>query len=116
MVNIALVLALVEKPTKTWEWRNMLLMLTNVTSNPMEKGMTQQVQNQNLVSKLCNLLQWTNQTSNVKGVSRTDEGKSLIMTIAWSGKSKRSHTMWVFKIYLGCIHTKMCHACMCYYE
>ena len=35
---------------------------------------------------------------NVKGVSRTHEGKGSIMTIAWSGKSKRSHTMWVFKI------------------
>ena len=50
MVNIALVLALVEKPTTTWEWLNMLLMLMNVTRNPMEKGIRQQVQNQKLVS------------------------------------------------------------------
>ena len=92
-------LALVEKPTTTWTWLNMLLMLTNVTSNPMEKGIRQQVQNQKLVSKFCKLLQRTNQTSNVKGVSRTDEGKSLIMTIAWRGKNKRSHTMWVFEFY-----------------
>ena len=40
---------------------------------------------------------------NVKGVSRTHEGKSLIMTIAWSGKSKRSHTMWVFEFYTAFI-------------
>ena len=39
-----------------------------------------------------------NQTGNVKDVSRTHEGKNLIMTIAWSGKSKRFHTMWVSKI------------------
>ena len=45
MIIIALVLALVEKPTMTWAWMNMLLMLTNVTSNPMEKGMRQQVHN-----------------------------------------------------------------------
>ena len=51
------------------------------------------------VSKFCNLLQGANQTSNVKSVSRTHEGKSLIMTIARSGKRKRSHTMWVLKIY-----------------
>ena len=99
MVVIALMLALVEKPTTTWTWLNMLLMLTNVTSNPMEKGIRQQVQNQKLVSKFCNLLQRTNQTGNAKGVCRTHEGKSLIMTIAWSGKSKRSHTIWVFEIY-----------------
>ena len=40
---IALMLELVEKITTTWTWLNMLLMLTNVTSNPMEKGMKQQV-------------------------------------------------------------------------
>ena len=38
MIIIALVLALVEKPMTTWTWLNMLLMLTNVTSNPIEKG------------------------------------------------------------------------------
>ena len=80
MIVIALVLALVEKPTITWTWLNILLMLMNVTSNPMKKWIRQQVQNQKLVTKLCNLLQRTNQTSNVKGVSRTHEGKSLIMT------------------------------------
>ena len=96
MIIIALVLELVEKPTTTWTWLSMLLMLMHVTSNPMKKGIRKQVQNQNLLSKFCNLLQRTNQTGNVKGVSRTHEGKSLIMTIAWSGKSKRSHTMWVF--------------------
>ena len=99
MIIIALVLALVEKPMTTWTWLNMLLMLTNVTSNPMEKGIRQQVQNQKLVSEFCNLLQETNQTGNVKGVSRIHEGKGLIMTVAWSGKTKRSHTMWVFEIY-----------------
>ena len=65
---------------KTWTWMNMLLMLTNVTSNPLEEGMRQPVHNQKLVSKVCNPLQDTNQTSNAKGVSRTHEGKSLIMT------------------------------------
>ena len=43
MTVIALVLALVEKPTTTWTWLNMLLMLMNVTRNPMEKGIKQQV-------------------------------------------------------------------------
>ena len=100
MIIIALVLALVEKkPTTTWTWLNMLLMLTNVTSNPMEKGIRKHVQNKKLVSKFCNLLQRTNQNGNVKGVSRTHEGKGLIMTIAWSGKGKRSHTMWIFECY-----------------
>ena len=93
MIIIALVLALVEKPTTTWTSLNMFLMLVNVTSNPMEKGIRNQVQNQKLVKKFSNLLQETNQTGNVKGVSRTHEGKSLIMKIAWSGKSKRSHTL-----------------------
>ena len=58
----------------------MLLMLMNVTRNPLEKGRRQQVHKQKLVSKVCNPLQDTNQTGNVKGVSRTDEGKSFIMT------------------------------------
>ena len=75
-----MVLALVEKPTTTQTWMNMLLMLTNVTSNPLEKGRRQQVHKQKLVSKFCNLLQRTNLTGNDKGVSRTHEGKSLIMT------------------------------------
>ena len=57
MIIIALVLALVEKPMTTWTWMNMLLMLTNVTSDPMEKGIRQQVHNQKLVSKFCNPLQ-----------------------------------------------------------
>ena len=51
-----------------------------------------------MASEFYNPLQETDQMGNVKGVSRTHEGKSLTMTIAWSGKSKRSHTMWVFKI------------------
>ena len=76
MIVIALVLALVEKPTTTWDWLNMLLMLTNVTSNPLGKGIRQPVHNQKLVSKFCNLLQGTNQISHAKGVSRTHEGKS----------------------------------------
>ena len=99
MIIIALVLSLVEKPMTTWTWLNMLLMLMNVTSNPMQKGIRQQVQNQKLVREFCNLLQETNQTGNVKGVSRIHAGNGLIMTIAWSGKGKRSHTMWLFKIY-----------------
>ena len=111
---IALMLALVEKPMTTWTWLNMLLMLTNVTSNPMEKGIRKQVQNQKLVSKLCNLLQRTNQTGNVKGVSRTHEGKGLIMTIAWSGKSKRSHTMWVFEFYIAFIEKCIMPVLCCY--
>ena len=45
MVNIALVLELVEKPTTAWTWLSMLLMLMNVTSNPMKKGIKQQVHN-----------------------------------------------------------------------
>ena len=43
MIIIALVLALVEKTTTTWTRLNMLLMLTNVISNPLEKGIGQQV-------------------------------------------------------------------------
>ena len=74
MIIIALVLTLVEQPTTTRTWLSMLLMLMNVTSNPMKKGIRQQVQNQKLVTKFCNLLQRTNQTGNVKGVSRTNEG------------------------------------------
>ena len=97
MVNIALVLALLEKPTTTWTWLNMLLMLMNVTSNPMEKGIRKQVQNQKLVREFCNRLQETNQTGNVKIVSRIHAGNGLIMTIAYSGKGKRSHER-VFKI------------------
>ena len=80
MIIITLVLALVEKPTTTWTWLNVLLMLTKVTRNPLEKGIRQQVHNQKLVSKFCNLLQRTNQIGHAKGVSRTHEGKSLIMT------------------------------------
>ena len=80
MIIIALVLTLVEQPMTAWTWLSMLLMLMNVTRNPMKKGIRQQVQDQKLVSKFCNLLQRANQTGNVKGVSRTHEGKSLIMT------------------------------------
>ena len=80
MIVIVLVLALVGKPMTTWTWLNMLLIRTNVTSNPLEKGIRKQVHNQKLVSKFCNLLQMTNQTGSVKGVTRTHEGKSLIMT------------------------------------
>ena len=95
MVNIALV----EKPTTTWACLNMLLILMNVTNNPMKKEVKQQIQDQKLVSNFCNLLQEANQTGNVKGVSRIHVGNGLIMTIAWGGKGKRSHTMWSFKIY-----------------
>ena len=56
MMIIALVLALVEKPTTTQTWLNMLLMLTNVTSNPMEKGIRKQVQNQKLSCYGCRIL------------------------------------------------------------
>ena len=87
MVIIEFVLELVGKPTTTWTWLNMLLMMTNVTSNPMEKGIRQQVHNQKLVREFCNLLQETNQTGNVKGVNRIHAGNGLIITIAWSGKS-----------------------------
>ena len=45
MIIIALMLALVDKPMKTWTRMNMLLMLTIVTSNPMKKGMRQKVHN-----------------------------------------------------------------------
>ena len=100
---ISLMLELVEKPMTTWTWLNMLLMLTNVTSNPMEKGIRQQVQNQKLVIKFCKLLQRTNQTGNVKGVSKSHAGTRLIMTTAWSSKSKRSHTMCVFEFYTAFI-------------
>ena len=31
-------LTLVDKPTMTWTWMSMLLMLMNETSNPLEKG------------------------------------------------------------------------------
>ena len=71
MIIIALMLALVEKPMTTWTWMNLLLVLTNVTRGPMEKGIRQQVQNQKLVSNFCNLLQEIDQIGNVKGVSRT---------------------------------------------
>ena len=43
MIIIALMLELVDKPTKTWTQMNMLLMLRKVTSNPMKKGIRQQV-------------------------------------------------------------------------
>ena len=80
MIIIALVLELVEKPTTKWAWLNMLLMLRNVTSNPLEEGIRQPVHKQKLVSKFYNLLQQTNQIGHAKGVSRTHEGQSLIMT------------------------------------
>ena len=99
MIIIALVLTLVEQPTTKWTWLSMLLMLMNVTDNPMKKRIRKQVQDQKLVNKFCNLLQRTNHSGNVKGVSRTHGGKSLIMTIAWSGKRKRSPTMWPFENY-----------------
>ena len=38
MIIIVLMLALVDKPTMTWTRMNMLLMLMNETSNPLEKG------------------------------------------------------------------------------
>ena len=38
MIIIVLMLALVDKPMMTWTQMNMLLMLMNETSNPMEKG------------------------------------------------------------------------------
>ena len=38
MIIIALVLALVGKPTTTWTWLNMLPMPMNVIKNPMKKG------------------------------------------------------------------------------
>ena len=50
-------------------------------------------------SNFHNPLQDTDQNGNVEGVSRNHAGNGLIMTIAWSGKSKRFHTMWLFKIY-----------------
>ena len=59
MITIALVLALVEKPTTTWTWLSMLLISMNVTSNLMKKGIRQQVHEQNLVSKVCNPLRDT---------------------------------------------------------
>ena len=60
MIIIALVLALVKKkPTTTWTRQDMLLMLMNVTSNPLEKGRRKQVHNQKLASKFCNPLQDT---------------------------------------------------------
>ena len=43
MMVIVLMLALVDKPTMTWTQMNMLLMLMNETSNPMEKGIRQQL-------------------------------------------------------------------------
>ena len=66
----------------------MLMMLMNVTSNPMEKGIRKQIQDQKLVSKICEPLQETNQTGNVNGVSRINAGNGLIMTIAWSRKAR----------------------------
>ena len=41
---IVLMLALVDKPTMTWTRMNMLRMLKDVTRNPLEKGIKQQVQ------------------------------------------------------------------------
>ena len=57
IIIVTLMLALVEKPMMTWTRMNMLLMLMNVTNNPMEKGIRQLVHKQKLVSKFCNLLQ-----------------------------------------------------------
>ena len=92
----------------------MLLMLVNVTSNPMKKGIRKKFHNQKLVRKFYKLLQRTNQIGNVKGVSRTHEDKSLIMTISWSGKSKRSHTMWVFEFYTTFIEKGVMPVLCCY--
>ena len=50
-----------------------------MTSNPLEKGIRQQVHTQKLVNKFCNLLQRTNQIGHGKGVSTTHAGKSLIL-------------------------------------
>ena len=36
MIVIALMLELVAKPTMTWTWMNLLLMLMNETSNPLK--------------------------------------------------------------------------------
>ena len=47
MIIIALMLALVENPMTTWTRMSMLLMLLNVTSNPLERGIKQQVQDKN---------------------------------------------------------------------
>ena len=115
MIIIASVLALVEKPMTTWTWLNMLPMPMNVTRNPMEKGIRKQVQNQKLVSNFCKLLQRTNQTGNVKGVSRTHEGKSLILTITCSSKRRRSHTIWVFEFILHSYRNVSClyYVAMC---
>ena len=60
MIVMALVLALGKKPTTTGAWLNMLLMLTNVTSNPLEEGIRKPVHNKKLVSEFCNSLQDTN--------------------------------------------------------
>ena len=86
----------------------------NVTSNPLER-IRKQIYDQKLVSEFYNLLQETNQTSNVKGVSRVHAGNGLIMTFAWIGKGKRSHTMCLFKN-LYYIHIEMYHAYICCYE
>ena len=114
MIIIALVLALVENQRQPghgwicwWCWWMWLATL-------WRKGLRQQVQNQKLVSKFYKLLQSTNQTGNVKGVGRTHEGKSLIMTISWSGKSKKSHTMWVCEFYTAFIEKCVMPALCCY--
>ena len=36
------------------------------------------------------------------------------MTIAWSGKSKRSHTMWVFEFYTTFIEKGVMRVLCCY--
>ena len=79
MIIIALMLALVAKPTMTWTRMNMLLMLMNETSNPMERRGKATSPGQKLVSKFYKLLQRTNQIGHIKGVSTTQAGKSLIM-------------------------------------
>ena len=45
MIIIVLMLALVDKPTMIWTRMNMLLMLRNVISKPMKKGIRRQVHN-----------------------------------------------------------------------
>ena len=107
MIVIALVLALVGKPMTTWTWLNMLLMLTNVTSNPLEEGIRKLVHKQKLVSKFCNLLQRTNQIGHVKGVSTTHAGKEF--------DYDKFHGVVKVRDLVPCgyLNIERCHAYMC---
>ena len=98
MVNIALVLALVEKKTNdNLDLIEYVVDADECDQQPYEErdkatSPQSKVGEQSLQSPAR-----TNQIGHVKGVRRTHASKSLVMAIPWSGKGKRPHTMWMFE-------------------